>query len=156
MGPSGLTCSRKRHNIPQSSDRGRVGMHGIEWIVEAQGCRAADLRSLAALQELFAAIVRDLDLHVVGEVRWHQFPGSGGITGLALLSESHLTVHTFPEHESLCLNVFCCRPRAEWDFAGELQVRLGAERVNMRRVERPYGSEAGEVLRAMPVREVVQ
>jgi len=131
-------------------------MHGIEWIIAAQGCRAADLRNLAALQELFSAMVRDLDLHVVGEIRWHQFPGNGGITGLALLSESHLTVHTFPEHESLCLNLFCCRARAEWDFVGELQVRLGAERVNVRRAERPYGMDADEVLRAMPVGEVVQ
>ncbi len=115
-------------------------MHGIEWMVEAQGCRAAELRSLAALRELFAAIVRDLDLHVVGEVRWHQFPGNGGITGLALLSESHLAVHTFPENESLCLNLFCCRPRPEWDFVAELQLRLGAQHVDVRRVERPYGA----------------
>ncbi|ABF39111.1 putative S-adenosylmethionine decarboxylase proenzyme [Candidatus Koribacter versatilis Ellin345] len=131
-------------------------MQGIEWIVEAQGCRAADLRSLAALQELFAAIIRDLDLHVVGEMRWHQFPGSNGVTGFALLSESHLAVHTFPEHQSLCLNLFCCRPRPNWDFVGELQVRLGADRVNVRRVERPYVADADDVLRAMPVGEAVQ
>ena len=127
-------------------------MHGIEWIVEAQGCRAEALRELATLQQLFDSVIRDLDLHPVGETRWHQFPGSGGITGLCLLSESHLAVHTFPEHESLCLNLFCCRPRNDWDFEAELQMRFGAEHVNVRRIERPYGNSADvdDLLRSMP------
>lgn len=115
-------------------------MHGIEWIVEAQGCRPATLRKPAILQSLFAALVRDLDLHPLGETRWHHFPGNGGITGLCLLSESHLAVHTFPEHQSLCLNLFCCRPRQDWDFDRELRVRLGAQQVTIRRILRPYAT----------------
>jgi S-adenosylmethionine decarboxylase len=115
-------------------------MHGIEWIIEAQGCREGALRDVTILQSLFATLVRDLDLHPVGETRWHAFPGNGGITGLCLLSESHLAVHTFPEHQSLCLNLFCCRPRPDWDFEGELQNRLGATQVNVRRILRPYAS----------------
>jgi S-adenosylmethionine decarboxylase len=130
-------------------------MHGIEWIVEAQGCGSVGLRTLVVLEELFAAIVHDLDLHVIGETRWHQFPVTAGITGLALLSESHLAVHTFPEHQSLCLDLFCCRERAEWDFVRELQERFGAEQVRVRRVERPY-SAAEDTLRVMAVREGVQ
>lgn len=115
-------------------------MHGIEWIVEAQGCRPGGLRDESVLQSLFAAIVRDLDLHPVGETRWHQFPGNGGITGLCLLSESHLAVHTFPEHQSLCLNLFCCRPRPDWNFENELQNRMGAAQVRVRKIIRPYAS----------------
>lgn len=115
-------------------------MHGIEWIVEAQGCRPGALREESVLQSLFAAIVQDLDLHPVGETRWHQFPGNGGITGLCLLSESHLAVHTFPEHQSLCLNLFCCRPRPDWNFENELQNRLGAVQVRVRKILRPYAS----------------
>lgn len=115
-------------------------MHGIEWIVEAQGCLPGALRDVTTLQSMFAALVRDLDLHPVGETRWHQFPGNGGITGLCLLSESHLAVHTFPEHESLCMNLFCCRPRADWDFANELRIRLRAAEVSVRKIVRPYAS----------------
>jgi S-adenosylmethionine decarboxylase len=113
-------------------------MAGIEWIVEAWGCNPETLRNLAAMQELFACVVRDLDLHPCGQDQWRQFPQSLGITGLCLLSESHLTCHTFPEHGTLCLNLFCCRPRPEWDFSGQLRRFCGAQKVSVRRLERPY------------------
>ena len=61
-----------------------------------------------------------------------------GVTGVCLLGESHIACHTFPEHGSLCLNLFCCRPRAEWDFAGHLKRAFGATTVRVRRLERPY------------------
>jgi S-adenosylmethionine decarboxylase len=112
---------------------------GIEWIVDAYECSPDRLRDLATLQDLFARLVAELDLHPCGEGRWHQFGDSGGITGLSLLSESHLTCHSFPEHGTLCLNLFCCRPRPEWDFSHRLAQFVGARRVMVRRLERRYG-----------------
>lgn len=113
-------------------------MNGTEWLVEAGGCDPARLCDREPLVALFDEIVRDLTLHVVGTPAWHVFPGAGGITGVYLLAESHLTVHTFPEYGSLCLNLFCCRPRAEWDFRRGLAQHLGATDVTVRRVERSY------------------
>ena len=115
-------------------------MNGIEWVVEAFGCSPQFLRDTAALKDLFSRIIREMKLRPVGEMQWHQFPGTGGITGLCLLSESHLTCHTFPEHSSLCLNLFCCVPRAEWDFELILRQLFGASRVSVRRLVRPYES----------------
>ena len=118
-------------------------MHGIEWIVDAQGCRADSLRNLEALDTLFAQIISDLNLRAVGETRWHQFPAGGGITGLCLLSESHLACHTFPEFGSLCLNLFCCVPRTRWDFESHLSRLFSAQSVLVREINREY-STAGQ------------
>ena len=120
-------------------------MNGREWLVEAHGCDPAALADVDALRALFAALVADLGLHPVGEPLWHKFPGPGGVTGLVLLAESHLTVHTFPEHGSLCLNLFCCRPRPGWDFAEHLRERFGAELVQVRALTRPYAAEVAAV-----------
>ena len=79
----------------------------------------------------------------MGETLWHQFPNTGGITGLCLLAESHLACHTFPEFGSLCLNLFCCVPREAWDFEGELATAFGATSVTVRTVTRPYSSIEG-------------
>lgn len=113
-------------------------MTGSEWIVEAHGCDAARLASLDAMRALFAALVRELDLHPVGDALWHQFPTPSGITGLLLLAESHLAVHTFPEHASLCLNLFCCTPRARWAWEERLAEHAGATDVQVRVIEREY------------------
>jgi len=113
-------------------------MSGIEWIVEGHGCPAEGLRDPGRLRALFLAMIGDLGLHTVGEIVWHQFPNTGGITGIALLSESHLACHTFPEHGSICLNLFSCRPRPRWDFEARLREYLGAERVTVREAVRDY------------------
>ncbi|MDX2149399.1 MAG: S-adenosylmethionine decarboxylase [Bryobacteraceae bacterium] len=111
---------------------------GCEWIVEAHGCMTAALADLAKLEGLFARVIEEMQLRPVAAPQWHQFPVTGGVTGLALLAESHLACHTFPEYGSLCLNLFCCRPRPDWDFEGALRREFGAERVSVRMVERPY------------------
>jgi len=116
------------------------GQAGVEWVIDARGCDPARLADQATLGALFDGIIADLTLHVVGTPMWHVFPGAGGITGLCLLSESHLAVHTFPEHGALCLNVFCCRPRGDWEVEALLQRAVGAIEVDVRRVERSYAA----------------
>jgi len=115
---------------------------GIEWVVEAYGCSPGLLRDVTALEALFARIMNDLDLNSCGEARWTTFEGAGGVTGFQVLTESHLACHSFPEHGTLCLNLFCCRPRPDWDFAAHLRAQLGALRVTVRRLERPLSLDA--------------
>jgi S-adenosylmethionine decarboxylase len=117
---------------------------GVEWIVEAYGCDPAALRSQSRLAGLFEQMISELGLHLVTDPRWHQFPASGGFTGICILTESHLTCHSFPEYGSLCLNLFCCRRRQDWDFATQLALHMGAREVGVRKLERVYSSEAVE------------
>jgi S-adenosylmethionine decarboxylase len=104
---------------------------GAEWIVDALGCDPERLRSRATLEALVERIIADLALRPVSPALWHQFPGPGGLTGVVVLSESHLTCHTFPERGYAALNLYCCRPRAEWPWARELATRLGATDVRV-------------------------
>jgi S-adenosylmethionine decarboxylase len=80
---------------------------------------------------------------VVGKPLWHQFPGAGGVTGLYLLSESHLACHTYPEFGAATFNLYCCSERAAWEWEGELRAALGATSVQVSRVVRG-GAEFGE------------
>lgn len=125
-------------------------MNGIEWVVDAHGCAAGSLRNLDLLRELFQRIISGLRLRPIGETQWHQFPNTGGITGLCLLAESHLACHTFPEFGSLCLNLFCCVPREAWDFERALATAFGATSVTVRTVSRPYGSTSEDGLSFEP------
>ena len=109
---------------------------GTEWLIDASGCDPAALADINRLKTVFDRIIRDLDLHVLGEIAWHKFPSPGGVTGLALLSESHLACHTFPEHRAATFNLYCCRNRAPWAWEQILKELLGASEVNVRQYER--------------------
>lgn len=114
-------------------------VRGDEWVVEAFGCDAGRLADRATLAALLDTMVNELALRPIGVGQWHVFPPPSGVTGMLLLAESHLTVHTFPEHRSLCLNLFCCTPRPAWPFAERLAEAVGAERVSVRHLSRRYG-----------------
>jgi len=109
---------------------------GIEWLIDAHGCDPAALRSREALASLFGRIVSEVGLHPLCEPVWHVFPGPGGVTGLLLLSESHLACHTFPERGFASFNLYCCRPRPEWPWAARLRETIGATRVELKTIER--------------------
>ena len=40
---------------------------------------------------------------------FHCFPAPGGITGMVLLAESHLAVHTWPELGAVTLDAYVCK-----------------------------------------------
>jgi S-adenosylmethionine decarboxylase len=109
---------------------------GTEWLIEASGCDSAALADLDRLRAVFNRVIRDLDLNVLGEIAWHQFDHPGGVSGLALLSESHLTCHTYPEFRAATFNLYCCRERASWTWETTLKEMLGATEVKVRVFER--------------------
>jgi S-adenosylmethionine decarboxylase len=109
---------------------------GQEWLVDASGCVPELLTDAAALAALFEELIVLLELKVVGQPQWHVFPEPGGITGLALLAESHLAIHTFPEHGFAALNVYCCRPRQRPDFEALVARHLGARSSHVRELAR--------------------
>ncbi len=109
---------------------------GTEWLIDASGCDAAALANLDRMRAVFDRVIRDMDLNVLGEIAWHQFDHPGGISGLALLSESHLTCHTYPEFRAATFNLYCCRDRASWTWEITLKEMLGATEVKVRMFER--------------------
>lgn len=109
---------------------------GTEWLIEASGCDAGVLRDAGRLREVFARAIRELRLCVVGDAQWHKFPGEGGVTGLALLTESHLACHTYPEFGAATFNLYCCRERPAWPWDERLREMLGATVVNVRSINR--------------------
>jgi S-adenosylmethionine decarboxylase len=128
---------------------------GTEWLVEASGCDAARLRDADALRAVFARAVRELRLQVVGGEHWHKFPGEGGVTGLAMLTESHLACHTYPEFGVATFNLYCCRERAAWPWDERLREMLGATGVRVRRLARTAAPSAPASVLESPARDTL-
>ena len=86
-------------------------------------CPPALLRNSAALKDACVTFATNADLTVVGE-HFHTFADAGGVTGLVLLAESHLAIHTWPELNAVTLDVYVCNFRD--DNSGKAQVLMDA------------------------------
>ena len=115
---------------------------GTEWLIDATGCSGDALRDSRSLLSLCRRVIAELDLHAMGEPSVHKFPPPGGITLLFLLTESHLTCHTYPEFGVATFNLYCCRPRPEWPWQARLEEALRATTVTVRRIVRAASEPA--------------
>lgn len=111
---------------------------GIEWLIEAAGCDRDALRSTEIMRGVFSRVMADLKLKAVGEDNWHKFGGEGGVTGILMLTESHLACHTYPEYEAATFNLYCCKTRPEWNWSENLIDLIGARNVKVTKIERGF------------------
>ena len=83
-------------------------MDGIHLLGEWYGCPAdtPEFTRADALRKVCIDAVAAVGLTVVGE-RFFQFEPQG-VTGTVLLAESHLAVHTWPEHGFVTIDVYVC------------------------------------------------
>src|SRR5574343_1071176 len=89
-------------------------MQGLHLTAHLRDCRADSplMTDPAALRGQCLSAVTDAGLSAVAEL-FHRFPappedGPAGITGVVLLAESHLAVHTWPELGAVTLDVYVC------------------------------------------------
>ncbi|GAB4205907.1 MAG: hypothetical protein Fur0019_08470 [Tibeticola sp.] len=88
-------------------------MQGLHLTADLYDCGAdaAMLTDADVLATRCRELTRASGLTLVDE-KWHRFPDwnghSGGVTGMILLAESHLAVHTWPERGGVTLDVYVC------------------------------------------------
>lgn len=113
---------------------------GQHVIIELWGCNEgindADLVRTAMLEAVQAANATLLDLNV------HTF-SPHGVTGVAVLSESHLSVHTWPEYGYMAADVFTCGNTTKPAAAAEV----------LRRYFEPQEFDVQELTRGIMTRE---
>jgi S-adenosylmethionine decarboxylase proenzyme len=120
-------------------------MHGVHLTADLRGCRAetALLTQAQPLRALCLAAVSGSGLRAVGEL-FHRFPAPGGVTGMVLLAESHLAVHTWPELAAVTLDVYVCNLNGDNSARAEalmqtLVLAFAPARIERQRVERGAG-----------------
>lgn len=110
-------------------------MHGLHLTADIQGCpdSLALLTDTAALRALCLREVEHAGLQAVNTL-FHRFEvagdanGTAGVTGVVLLAESHLAVHTWPELGAVTLDVYVCNFSADHGPAAQalMEALIGA------------------------------
>ena len=112
----------------------------------------ADLHDCAAALDSVARVERALRHAVVAggatllDLRLHHFGPGQGVTGVAILAESHVSIHTWPEHGYAALDFFLCGARHDLDAAlAAVVAELLPVRVDVQTLKRGYGALAPAV-----------
>lgn len=87
-------------------DRPAIQGMGVHVLANFFACPEPLLTRKETIAELLAEVVREAELRPLKQ-EFHQFEPAG-VTGFVLLAESHLSIHTWPEHRSMAVDIFCC------------------------------------------------
>jgi S-adenosylmethionine decarboxylase len=117
-------------------------MQGLHLTADLRGCNATSalMVDVAALRVCCLHAVAQAGLLVVGEV-FHRFPPPGGVTGVVLLAESHLAVHTWPELGAVTVDVYVC------NLAGDNSAKAQALMSALEAAFAPTSSQRQRLLR---------
>jgi S-adenosylmethionine decarboxylase len=114
---------------------------GRHLILDLYECDAEILDDYAQLQELLETALRMSNatiLRIIGEKFKPQ-----GVTLLALLAESHASIHTWPEIGYAAIDLYTCGDTTNTHKAAEfLRVKLKSETYNERELKRSIAPEA--------------
>lgn len=108
---------------------------GTHLLLDLAGAPFATLDDPSVVESALVDTVAAMEAHVLG-VHLHRLEPQG-ISGVVVISESHLTIHTWPERGEAAIDLFTCGDAARAREAVKALVsRLGATTSNLREVWR--------------------
>ena len=104
-------------------------------MLEVYDCPSVYLDDPDEIRKLLLGAARGAGATVIDSM-FHRFAPQG-VSGVVVIAESHLTIHTWPELGCAALDIFSCSPLVDLEQIGKyLAQELGAGRVDVRVVER--------------------
>ena len=117
---------------------------GRHILAEIYGCDARILND----EDFIKKVMANSALKAGAEVReaiFHKFSPQG-VSGVVIISESHLTVHTWPELGYAAVDVFTCGNRINpWDACNYMTEKFNAKNMTATEVKRGIFEQAVEV-----------
>jgi S-adenosylmethionine decarboxylase len=117
-----------------------VDCRGTHLIADLYGCTGLD--DLPLIEESLRAAVDAIGATLIA-LRTHAFGEGQGITGVAMLAESHISIHSWPEHGFAAIDIFVCGARQDVEAGlAEITRRLGCSDARVHSIARG-GAPAG-------------
>lgn len=123
----------------QTSPPSTVYIPGLHCLADIKVQDPLSLTHYTDLKIFWEKLIDGLGLTRVGDV-YHQFP-DGGFTAVICLTESHLSIHTWPEHGYATMDVFLSNYKQVNDGKAEEIIQrtadfLGANSIQLNRHKR--------------------
>ena len=82
-------------------------------IVEFNGCEEAKIDNSDFVRKIFLEAAKLGSATIVSEC-FHEF-SPYGITGVLVIAESHISIHTWPEHKYAAVDIFSCGNKVDYN-----------------------------------------
>ncbi len=122
---------------------------GRHIIAELYNCDSRVLSDVERIKEVFLEAARKANMNVI-KYDFHHFRPFG-VSGVVIVSESHLAVHTWPEFGYAAVDIYVCGDESEpWEAYKVIFEGLGAKNATAMEIKRGIlveikGGEAGKV-----------
>lgn len=114
---------------------------GHHYIAEASGCNPEIIGKVETVEQILVRAAEAANV-TVWSISFHRF-SPNGVSGVIVISESHLSVHTWPEYGYVALDIFTCGSDAKPEAAVEYALKqFGANSMHITEVTR--GLEEGD------------
>jgi S-adenosylmethionine decarboxylase len=108
---------------------------GRHLLLELRECNIAVLDDLEYLENALVSAAREAGATVIDK-SFHQFAPQG-VSGVVLIAESHLSLHTWPEHAYAAVDIFTCGTTVKIEVAADAMIRqLGSKDPSVLEVKR--------------------
>jgi S-adenosylmethionine decarboxylase len=108
---------------------------GHHYIVEGSGCDADVISRVERVEQIMVRAAEVANAQVWA-ISFHRFQPTG-VSGVVVISESHLSVHTWPEAGYVALDIFTCGDRAKPEAAVQHALKeFGAGNMHITEVTR--------------------
>ena len=99
---------------------------GKHLLLELKGCNKEVLNDIGFLREALLTAACEAGATVLGE-SFHQF-NPQGVSGVVMIAESHLCIHTWPEYGYAAADIFTCGNSVQPEKAVEILLgKLGSK-----------------------------
>lgn len=114
---------------------------GHHYIAEASGCTPEIIGKVETVEQILVRAAEVAKV-TIWSISFHRF-SPNGVSGVVVISESHLSVHTWPEYGYVALDIFTCGNDAKPEAAVEYAIKeFGATSMHITEVTR--GLEEGD------------
>jgi S-adenosylmethionine decarboxylase proenzyme len=104
-------------------------------LVELHDCDKEALNDLGFLREAMLDAAIDCGAVVLGDSFHHFSPQ--GVSGVVIIAESHLSVHTWPEYGYAAVDIFTCGTTVEPEKAARVLIeKLGSKNHSLTEIQR--------------------
>lgn len=108
---------------------------GRHLLLELRECNKAVLDDLKYLENALVSAAMEAGATVIDK-SFHQFAPQG-VSGVVLIAESHLSLHTWPEHAYAAVDIFTCGTTVKIEVAADAMIRqLGSKDPSVLEVKR--------------------